>query len=54
MKDPKFVESRLHVKASNELEEQVRAELEEEKEEKSIANLIAESGVCPPEENHEA
>jgi len=51
MKDPKFVKSQLHVKPSDDLAEQVRAELEEEKEEKSIANLIAESGVCPEENN---
>jgi hypothetical protein len=51
MKDPKFVESQLHVQASDELEAEVRAELEEEKEEKSIANLIKESGVCPEENN---
>jgi electron transfer flavoprotein alpha/beta subunit len=50
---PKFVESELKVKASKELEEEIRAELEEDKEEKSIANLIQESGVCP-EENNEA
>ena len=48
---PKFVESELNVKASKELEEEVRAELEEEKEEKSIANLIAKNGVCPEENN---
>jgi len=51
MKDPKFVKSQLHVKPSDDLAEQVRAELEEEKEEKSIANLINESGVCPEEKN---
>ena len=51
--DPKFVESHLHVRPSDDLEEQVRAELEEEKEDKSIANLITESGVCPQEENNE-
>lgn len=53
MKDPKFVDSELHVKPSEDLEEQVKAELEEEKEEKSIANLINESGVCPKENNNE-
>jgi len=53
MKDPKFVESQLHVRASDDLEEEVRAELKEKKEEKSIANLIQESGVCP-EGNNEA
>ena len=53
MKDSKFVESQLNVRASDDLEEEVRAELKEEKEEKSIANLIQESGVCP-EENNEA
>ena len=51
MKDPKFVESQLHVRASDDLAEEVRAELEEEKEEKSIASLISQSGVCPEENN---
>ena len=49
--DPKFVESRLRVKPSDDLEKQVRAELEDEKEEKSMASLISESGVCPKENN---
>jgi len=49
MKDPKFVESRLNVRASDDLEEEVRAELEEDKEEKLIANLITESGVYKKE-----
>jgi|14BtaG_2_1085337.scaffolds.fasta_scaffold64639_2 hypothetical protein len=45
MKDPKFVESKLKIKASPQLQEEVQAELKKEKEEKSIASLISESGV---------
>tara|TARA_R110000824_G_scaffold205561_1_gene390460 strand:- start:2271 stop:2438 length:168 start_codon:yes stop_codon:yes gene_type:complete len=51
MKDPKFVESKLRVKASPQLQEEVQAELKKEKEEKSIASLIAESGVFRKEDN---
>ena len=50
MKDPKFVESKLRVKASPQLQEEVEAELKKE-EEKSIANLISESGVFREENN---
>jgi len=51
MKDPKFVESKLKVKASPQLQEEVQAELEKEKQEKSIASLISESGVFRKENN---
>ena len=51
MKDPKFVEAKLRVKASPQLQEEVEAELKREEEEKSIANLISESGVFREENN---
>ena len=41
MNDPKFVKSELKVTASEELEEEVKAELEEDHEQKSIASIIA-------------
>jgi len=40
MNDPKFVNSELVTKASDDLEEEIRAELEEEQEETSMANLL--------------
>jgi|TARA_Y100000310_G_scaffold11745_1_gene12239 hypothetical protein len=38
--DVKFVKSELKVTASEELEEEIRAELEEEQEEKSMASIL--------------
>ena len=45
MNDPQFVASKLKIKASPPLPEEVHAELQQAKEAKSLASLISERGV---------